>query len=172
MQTHILNKAMLSVAVFFTLSLCGYVLAEPESTSQAKPICEDGRLEMDCKGGSTCQASGSSWTVAIKAKVKQVLDVGANADRRKMVEIDKGLERLKEIENNACIWWNACMDMETWANLRKQTFETMMYGLSISKQRGSTDTEIDNLQGALKDLEDFYQNGIDQKFRVTHDGSH
>ncbi len=149
------------------LILLGWGCMVEAEESLAVKICEDQRIQMNCQGGSECANTMSSWTVVIEAKVKKFIDAGANINRKKLQDIDKGLERMKEIENNACVWWNACMDMDDWINLRKQTFESMMLGVSLSKQRGSANFNTDDFVNSLDELEDFYQNGIEEKFKES-----
>jgi len=159
------------------LSLCGIgaivvalssgLVGASEDGAQIKRICEDQRIEMKCQGGSDCIDLESSWSVLIQGKVKQLVGGKVDVSQDTTQEVDLGLERLKEIENTACSWWNACMDMDTWVNIRKQTFETMMLGLTMSKQRSKESEDLEEFLGALRDIEDFYLNGIDEKFKVN-----
>jgi len=151
--------------VIIFLILLGWNFIADAKGDPAVKICGDQRIKMNCQGGAECTNAMSSWSVVIEARVKKFIDAGANINKKKRQDIDKGLERMKEIENTACVWWNACMDMDDWINLRKQTFESMMLGVSLSKQRGSTNSNADDFVNSLNELEDFYQNGIEEKFK-------
>ena len=148
------------------LALSSGVAGASGDGEQIKRICEDQRIEMKCQGGSACIDFESSWSVLIQGRVKQLVGGKVDVSKDTTQEVDRGLERLMEIENTACLWWNACMDMDTWANIRKQTFETMMLGLTMSKQRSKESEDLEQFLGALRDIENFYMNGIDEKFRV------